>query len=532
MPTDPTIPLMSRPPQPQSPLATLAQIQQLRGMQTQQQLEQAQLAGLDQENQMRQTQMQDQQIMRQAWMDSQGDPNTFLSLASQRGASATALMQSKATMLDMQMKTAALDEKTRANLQAKNDRIQSVLTPVAGEPDPNKQQVQWDLGQQQLVREGTITQQEAQQHPYPGPDGVKTYVAQLNYSNSLMNQGKKADAYKNQQQGDLAAAQIPGKQAQSDLAVLQNAVSDLTAKPPANPVEYGIRTAQLPPAVAQKILAAVPVSQYDPQKSPAQLRMLGMTPDQQTGAVQNAQNESDTQAYRASELKQNAQRLAQSGAELALKQKEFDTKYGQGQLQSWVDQVNKNPDVFAQLPADMKLIVGAKIAQQGRTIPAQLPTEVKNQEANSMISLAHIQNLRALLNDPQLQGSIGPIMGRVSKLETTVGDTLSTDPNIAQKQQDLLTSMNYLFVREGKALFGGRPPEKLMLDLEKNSANPAMGRNFLNGSLDAAQRSAQTAVQQAQAYRYGSAAKVGTNPSATNSPLSPRIQQLRQKYNY
>ncbi len=68
-----------------------------------------------------------------------------------------------------------------------------------------------------------------------------------------------------------------------------NAISDLAARPPKDAAEYQQRVGALPYSTASRILAAVPVSSYDPQQSGPVLQNLGMTPDQRVTTSLRAQ---------------------------------------------------------------------------------------------------------------------------------------------------------------------------------------------------------------------------------------------------
>jgi hypothetical protein len=186
-----------------------------------------------------------------------------------------------------------------------------------------------------------------------------------------------------------------------------------------------------------------------------------------------------------------------------------------------VDTVRQNPDAIQQVPAEIKPVVGAMyVAQTGNPVPAVLPGEIKSQAENSQVALSHIANVRRLLNDPDVQGAIGPILGRLGNLEQGVGTTIGKTPQQVQKEQEFRTALQYLFFREGKSLFGGRPPEELMKNLEKASANVGMQKDMILGSLNAAEGSAQRTIQSARDYQFGGAQAGGSGPT-TGSKVPP-----------
>jgi hypothetical protein len=212
----------------------------------------------------------------------------------------------------------------------------------------------------------------------------------------------------------------------------------------------------------------------------------------------------------------------------------FQAEYGGDKIKGYADQVEKNPDVLQTIPPNAKMLVGAELIKRGKNIPVPLAADMKNQESNSVVALSHIDNMNKLLSDPDVQNSIGPIMGRLSKGESTLGTSLSKNPRVAEKQQQLLTSMEYLFIKEAKSLMGGRPPVQMMKKLQEVSVNPAMSRDFLKGSLAAAQTSAQRTIDTASALRFGAQnaeSKVGgPSPNAkTKKVYNPSTGEIEDK---
>jgi hypothetical protein len=63
--------------------------------------------------------------------------------------------------------------------------------------------------------------------------------------------------------------------------------------------------------------------------------------------------------------------------------------------------------------------------------------------------------------------------------------------------------MEYLFAGEGKTIFGGRAPQKLMEGLQRVSAQPKMSMDMINGALDAANNSADNRIRTTVAGQFG-----------------------------
>jgi hypothetical protein len=297
MPIDPNIALSYRPVAVPDPIEQRLRQGQLASLAGAQQLQQAQLTGANLENAQRAVQMRDQQTMRQAMIDANGDGDKMFSLATQRGVSPQSLLALKGSLLDMKTKAATLDKDTLANTQTQHDQLQSRIAPIVNEKDPVKQQAAWNAALPDAVKAGEMKPEEAAQHPYPGPDGVKSYAASLNLSKWALTQQQTATSL--QRTADAAAT--AAKQAQTDL---QNASAKLGATK--SPDEYAQTLATLPYGLAKQFEG----------KTAEQARALGMSSEQQNTAAQAAANaaetktrDTNTETYRNAELGQGAARL-------------------------------------------------------------------------------------------------------------------------------------------------------------------------------------------------------------------------------
>jgi hypothetical protein len=133
---------------------------------------------------------------------------------------------------------------------------------------------------------------------------------------------------------------------------------------------------------------------------------------------------------------------------------------------------------------------------------------LRDQSALGGLTLMHADRVANWAQDPWMQNNVfGPWMGRVAKGEEKIGMDALPLQNATQQQtrdaQDLLTSLEYLRMREGKGLLGGRPAAQLMQELRTTSPNVNMSVNRFLGSLDGLRASASMAQQYDKEYMYG-----------------------------
>jgi hypothetical protein len=95
------------------------------------------------ELQQRSMDLQDQKIMRDAYMQSGGDMDKYQQLLMQGGASGKAIQSSMLQRLTMQKEIGALDEQKQKIFKGKNDAYGSVSASLLQIPDPNQRQQYW-----------------------------------------------------------------------------------------------------------------------------------------------------------------------------------------------------------------------------------------------------------------------------------------------------------------------------------------------------------------------------------------------------
>ena len=205
--TDAEIPLMYRPPQVENPLQVMGQVQSLRNM-----AQQGQALGL--ENQQRQMQMQSQQAMRQAYLDSNGDINKVPGLALKNGAQPQDVQALVSHVIEQKKNLAQLDEAT-VNTKAKvADRLAGMGQAAINAKDPISTQSAWDAFRQEAAKHADPNDpQFAQLYPaqYPGADDAQMRVNRLKSIQQLSTEAHQTIIATNAQ--DTAKARLLSAQA-------------------------------------------------------------------------------------------------------------------------------------------------------------------------------------------------------------------------------------------------------------------------------------------------------------------------------
>lgn len=287
---DPSIPLSVRPPQVTPPAEAMGQQLSLRNAVNQGQLQQQSIQAAQMENQERQLQLQSQQAIRQAYMDSDGDYDKLPMMAAKNGALPKDVMALNQTITQMRLHHAQLDETTLKNNAAKADQLGGLFEPIITAPPEQKQALYENAvraGQQKgLISDPNYSTQ------YPGDDSVKLLVNQFKGAKQLNEEAHQRKIEQSAQQTADARklAAESGKQ-KTNLELLekkkQDAASELSLAK--TPQEYQQKLDSLEHGVATRFLSAVPPEQFDPKTSPQILRQVGMTPEQQTTTQHGAE---------------------------------------------------------------------------------------------------------------------------------------------------------------------------------------------------------------------------------------------------
>jgi hypothetical protein len=485
------------PVQVQNPMEMAAGIQQAR-------LRNEQIKASQMENQQREIDLRDNELMRQSQMQSGGDLDKMLELFQKSGGSPKAAIALSQQVNSMKLAKANLNEKDLANHAAQNDQIEALLQPVLAESDPAKQSALWGEAINKAVSSGLMTPQEAQQHPYTGADGVKQYATGLETEKWLNAQAQKERSAAATAQAGTAAKREEREGGQQDF---MSAVSALSATPPKDAQEYRQRVGQLKPAVAQRMLAELPPDQYDPST----IRKLGMTPDQQAQTENASATLAETikrdAASQQHAITDESLRKIQLGIEQGrLKQEQLvnGMKYGPGTAEYWVKQLQDNPDSIKEMPAELRSTVGQGFSQAtGLPLPTPLSANGQTSETAARNALDGIAAIRDALQNPEVQKRLGPILGRLGEVEQDAGSTVGMSPAGAKAAQELRTRMRYFVMQEGKAILGGRLPQNLMNEMSKSSANVAMDAPTLAGAMQGAEDNAKSILDNNDKQRFG-----------------------------
>lgn len=177
----------------------------LKGMMQQQQQQQAMMPGQlqaqqqqiqasQQENQARAQQLKDQQAMTQAMQDWDGkDMNALPGLMLKRGASAQAVMSTKAGLIKQQQDLANLSKDQLAVEKTKNDYFVQALDNVKSLP-PDQQPAGFQSAVQDAVQKGHLDPQTAQGLQYQGPQQLDLLEKTLTGHAGVLDQAlKQAD---------------------------------------------------------------------------------------------------------------------------------------------------------------------------------------------------------------------------------------------------------------------------------------------------------------------------------------------------
>ena len=153
----------------QAKALTLRNAVQQAGLQRQLGAQQLQEGAMD----LRQKQIdaQDQQTMREAYMQSGGDMAKTQQIMMQRGASPKAISQIQQQMLATQEAHAKLDETTLKNEAAKTQAIGSAAQSVLDMPDEATRTVNWPAVREQMIKLGHASPADVPEQ-YPGAGRV------------------------------------------------------------------------------------------------------------------------------------------------------------------------------------------------------------------------------------------------------------------------------------------------------------------------------------------------------------------------
>lgn len=188
------------------------------------------------------------------------------------------------------------------------------------------------------------------------------------------------------------------------------------------------------------------------------------------------------------------------------------SKFAPSDIASFAQTAAKEPAALYDpkvVPKDAVTAVRAYMTANNMRVPVQPPNKTLHDSAAlATRTLAHLDRLNAFAQDPwMVENVFGPWAGRMAKGEEQVGmDQLAlkgATPQQTRDTQNLLTSLNYLRMLEGKGLLGGRPAAQLMQQLMATSPDVHQTINRFLGAMDATRASANLAIQADRDHMYG-----------------------------
>lgn len=201
-------------------------------------------------------------------------------------------------------------------------------------------------------------------------------------------------------------------------------------------------------------------------------------------------------------------------------QQTFDAKYGPGTVDSYVEQVYRNPDAAQRVPPEMVNLVTQGLQQKhGIPFPEQLDGGQRAQETASRATLTAVNTIRRDIDDPEVAANIGAIMGKLQNVNDKWGTAMGLSASAAQKAQELRTQMRLLIDTEPKE-FGGRLSPGLMEEFQKNGVRPDVNVDRLKGALDGTESYSKNMLDTLDKSRFG-----GQMRPRTDRGLEPTQQQ-------
>ena len=516
MPIDPSIPLAYKPPDIHTPLQTIGAMMQMRDAASQIALRQAQTQQAQQQQQLIQAEAAQKnrdltdQNAAQEWLK---DPKNAYAFGKGDLSGLLGKVQTKSyqalqkTALEAQEQHLALGEKTLALNGQKLAGIQTGLDGLTTLPDDGARAAAWPELKQQWQKLGYLDEIPPDAIP-PAisgkPEEIQAMAAKLNVARGLTDaalaRGK-------------AKAEIP--HIESETAAQQAAAAAHLAGIPAATAEGAIKTGQAAHISPEGLL---PEEQVRAQEAKAR--------------ILHEQNQlAETQRHNLSE--ESISRLTNAVAQgrLQIEQMVNGMKYGPGTQQYWVQQLQQNPDSIAEMPAELRSVVGKGFtAATGLPLPTKVGEAAKTQETAARNALDGAQFIEKALQNPEIRANLGPIMGRLGLAEQTLGSAPQLSPEASALAQELRTRMRYFVFQEGKAILGGRLPQQLMKELESSSANPRMDTAMLEGAIRGAVDNAQSVMENVDKQRFGGKARSATVRGAV--PTAVSVPEINSQAEY
>ncbi len=290
------IPLAAQPPQISSPQQVAGQVLTLKHLQQQNQMGVEQLKAAQMANEERVRQIHDEQVMRDAYLESNGDMAKFEEAVRKRGGSPKAVMAVQQSALNMKKAFADMDKSTREATIARHDQLRGEILGFEAQDEPTRQ-ANWGSWLKGVAQRGLLTPAEFSEYSqsfkeYPGSNRMKAFSIGLaggiqagkEVDAAARTEAIKQNAAANTKRAETGAATAALTQEQKALQVAGQKLGAAT-----NLAEYRTSYGKLTVDEARKFGFHDPDSpDFDFNAAVTRARNLGMSVAQQTAAAARA----------------------------------------------------------------------------------------------------------------------------------------------------------------------------------------------------------------------------------------------------
>jgi len=255
------------------------------------------------------------------------------------------------------------------------------------------------------------------------------------------------------------------------------------------------------PAQLQTALAGLPAARqaaFAGATTPTDILTRGLKPQEQLTTAETKRQHNITAVNEA--------------IKTGIEKQKFDLEFGPGTVDSLVEQIRQNPDTAVQnVPQALRTPVAQGLtAKYGLPFPKPLSGQQSEQEVASRSTLNAVNYIRSALDDPEIAGNIGPILGRLQDVGQRIGTAGTLSPAAAAKAQELRTQMRLLLTQEPRE-FGGRLTPALMEELQKSGPRVDMNIDMLKGALNGTEVTSLNQLDNLDKARFGGKARPRTD---------------------
>lgn len=205
----------------------------------------------------------------------------------------------------------------------------------------------------------------------------------------------------------------------------------------------------------------------------------------------------------------DAMKTQKDKLEMAKAQNELDafkaTKSPEA-INNLVGMMKRNPDLYDEIKdKDQQGMVAQEWSKQtGMPLPTKLDADAKKGEGYARTTGNVLNRVMSMADDPTVLKRIGPYLGRLGQGEQSLGNTFNQLPDSEKSFiQNFRSDLNYLYLQEGKTIFGGRPPVLLINMLKSSSPNVNQVLPLMRGSFRAVQDFVNARMFGAEESRFG-----------------------------